>query len=82
MMKTVVVETEVQEDGRLRLDIPVDLPPGRVEVVLVIQPAETSGPPYPALAGRWRGLFPPDFDLDRALHEIRHAWEQEWEGFD
>ncbi len=78
-MKTVVVETEVQADGRLHLDVPTNLPPGKVEVVLVIQPLEPLAPPYPTLEGRWRNLFPPDFDLDAVLHEIRHAWEAEWE---
>ncbi len=32
------------------------------------------------LEGRWQGAFPPDFDLDQALQEIRGEWlkELEW----
>jgi hypothetical protein len=80
MMKTLTIETEVQTDGRLHLDLPTNLAPGKVEVVLVIQPQEPSAPPYPTLEGRWRDWFPTDFDLDSELQEIRHAWEHEWEG--
>ncbi len=29
------------------------------------------------LYGLWRGAFPEDFDLDGALSEIRHGWEQQ-----
>ncbi len=29
------------------------------------------------LAGRWQSYFPPDFDIDSALQEIRHEWEEE-----
>ena len=27
------------------------------------------------LYGIWRDKFPPDFDIDAALDEIRHGWE-------
>jgi hypothetical protein len=37
-MQTVTVEAEVDADGVLRLTVPVGLPAGKVEVVLVIQP--------------------------------------------
>lgn len=30
-----------------------------------------------SLRGSWRGKFPEDVDLDSALHEIRHEWEDE-----
>jgi hypothetical protein len=32
------------------------------------------------LRGRWQGKFP-DFDLDAALYEIRHEWEEELEEY-
>jgi hypothetical protein len=38
VMKTLTLEAEVSADGVLRLEAPVGLPPGRVEVVLVVQP--------------------------------------------
>lgn len=31
-----------------------------------------------SLYGIWEGHFPEDFDIDAALHEIRHEWEKEW----
>jgi hypothetical protein len=30
------------------------------------------------LYGIWRNQFSPDFDVDRALREIRQEWEHEW----
>lgn len=36
-MKTMTLEADVGQDGNLHLDILVDLPPGRVEVVVVLQ---------------------------------------------
>jgi hypothetical protein len=35
-MKTVLVEAEVSADRKLRLEVPCDLSPGRVEVLLTI----------------------------------------------
>ncbi len=37
-MKTMMVQAEVSSDGILKLEVPCDLTPGRVEVVLTIQP--------------------------------------------
>lgn len=31
-----------------------------------------------SLRGVWQKHFPEDFDIDKALHEIRHEWEKEW----
>ncbi len=31
-----------------------------------------------SLRGSWRGSFPEDFDIDSALHEIRHEREEEF----
>jgi hypothetical protein len=43
------------------------------------QGQEESGTPVPlSLRGLWQKHFPDDFDIDGALHEIRHDWEQEW----
>lgn len=30
------------------------------------------------LYGIWRNRFPPDFEIDAALNQIRRTWEQEW----
>jgi hypothetical protein len=37
-----------------------------------------AGRPPKSLYGIWEGHFPEDFDVDAALHEIRHEWEKEW----
>jgi hypothetical protein len=42
-MKTLTVEAEVASDGTLQVTVPSGLPPGRVEVVLVIQPKVQNG---------------------------------------
>lgn len=31
-----------------------------------------------SLRGAWRKYFLDDFDIDKALGEIRHEWEKEW----
>lgn len=41
-MQTITFETDVNQDGTLNICIPSGLPPGKVEVVLVIQPKESS----------------------------------------
>lgn len=73
-MKTLTLETEIASDGSLHLNIPAGLPPGKSEVVIVVQPLPQIQPPYVSLAGVWQDFFPPDFDIDQALHEIRHEW--------
>ncbi len=30
------------------------------------------------LSGIWNDAFSDDFDIDKELYEIRHAWEAEW----
>ena len=77
-MKTLTLETEIAPDGNIHLEIATGLPPGKAEVVVVVQPRLSSQPPYPSLAGIWQEFFPVDIDLDQALHEIRHEWEDEW----
>ncbi|MFI5459971.1 MAG: hypothetical protein ACHRXM_31510 [Isosphaerales bacterium] len=37
-MKTMTVQVEVTADRMLKVEVPCDLPPGQVEVVLTIQP--------------------------------------------
>jgi hypothetical protein len=44
-MRTMVVEGEVSADRVLRLEVPCDLSPGRVEVVLTIASGREAGTP-------------------------------------
>jgi hypothetical protein len=60
VMKTLTLEAEVSADGVLRLEAPVGLPPGRVEVVLVVQPtAEMNG----TIRTGYEWLLDPKYDL-------------------
>lgn len=52
-MKTMTVQAEVTADRMLKLEVPCDLPPGQVEVVLTIQPHRPL--PLPATID-WRHL--------------------------
>ena len=69
-MITMTVQTEITADGRLRIELPVDLPPGAADVVVVVQ----SNTPVRPVAGRsLSGLFArKDGPDDDALAYIRH----------
>jgi hypothetical protein len=75
-MTTLTVRSEIGEDGKLRLEVPCALPPGPIEVVLVVQPI--TGEPAPAARAR-SGLFvgrgPANLDLDALLEESNAHWK-------
>ncbi len=77
MVKTVTLRLDMPSDRTLHITLPPDVPNGPLEVVLVIAPTSLVDS-VSNLAGRWQAYFPSDFDLDSALHEIRHSWEKEW----
>ena len=72
MLKTLTLEADVTPNGLLRLDVPLGLPPGKVEVVLVVNPLYRPDLPRQAavssLEGIWQGFFPPNFDLGMAIN--------------
>lgn len=79
-MKTLTVNTEIENDGTIRLAVPSDLPPGPAEVVLVVQPRTAAGgPPYDTLKGILAGKIAQDFDVEAALEEMNRAWEESME---
>ncbi|MEP0889010.1 hypothetical protein [Leptolyngbya sp. FACHB-16] len=62
MMQTLTLIGQIDTNGHLRLDVPTALPPGEVELVLVINPAAPQTAPSPKydfsnLAGKlqWQG---------------------------
>jgi len=77
MVKTITLHLDTLGDRTLHISLPPDVPDGPLEIVLVIVPSPPAAP-TPGLAGRWQAYFPPDFDVDGALYEIRHEWEKEW----
>ena len=74
-MKTLTTQAEVQLNGHLVLDIPCDFPPGKIDVVLVMEtPVQKSAaPPYPSQRGILAGRFPENLDVEAALREIKAA---------
>jgi hypothetical protein len=80
-MTTVKVRGEINPDGKLRLEVPVDLPAGNAEVLVVIQPEVTNGHQKPSeqkMSAR-SGLFASDagrsLGVDAALDEMNNAWK-------
>jgi hypothetical protein len=79
-MRTVAFNGRVDSDGRLRFDLPVDLPPGPLEGVVVIQNApRNGGAPHKPLAGILQGVVNPDVDIEADLKEIKTAWKKRLE---
>jgi hypothetical protein len=78
-MKTIHEKAEVDASGRLRLDIACDLPPGPVEVVLVLTPGL---PQQTEAAIRWEdasGLGKEiweGIDAQAYVDALRSEWEQ------
>ena len=78
-MKTLEFQGEVGADGKLRVDMPTNLPPGPVEGVVVIHSlAPPPRPPYESLRGILQGQLP-DIDVVKALREISTAWKEDLE---
>ncbi len=83
-MKTITMRARITKDGVLRLEVPCDLPPGPAEVVLVVQPGDTtsvtkSDLPYRSLHGLWAGKLP-DVDTEADLQDMHRQWESSLEG--
>jgi len=75
-MKTVSFKTIIGRDGKLRINVPCDLPPGPAEGVVVVHPvAKAEGPPYDTLAGLLKGVFPDDIDIDAELEQMNQEWK-------
>ena len=53
-MKTMLGEAEITEERMLRIELPCDLPPGPVEVVVVVGPHLESGA---AASRHWDELY-------------------------
>jgi len=78
-MKTLEFQGEIGMDGKLRVDVPIDLPPGPVDAVLVVQTARAkSAPPYDTLGGAFTGLLP-DIEIDPILDEMNQQWRKKLE---
>lgn len=88
-MTTLTVRSNVDTDGTLRLEVPSGMPPGPVEVVVVVQPAMTSekasnsdrlGTEHEPRSLRARsGLFLnrclSEVDVEAVTEEMESAWK-------
>jgi hypothetical protein len=80
-MTTVKVHAEIGPDGKLRLEVPVGLPAGNAEVLVVVPPEATNGKPLHSARVECSrsGLFGSDagknLDVDAALKEMNEAWK-------
>lgn len=75
-MRTITLKAHVNDDGRLRLDLPADLPPGPVEVVVVIQPArEEASRSLRELRGLGKEIWQA-IDAQEYVNRLRDEWER------
>ena len=77
-MTTLQVRGEIDPDGTLRLAVPMNLPPGPAEVLIVVQPDAGPSPRPPASARS--GLFTrtPEsdaLDVDAVRRQINAGWQ-------
>ena len=76
-MKTITARGEVGADGKLRLELETALPAGPVDVVLVIQPAESpAGPPVFSATMFKEHRTPGEFDDPDPLANLERDWRQ------
>jgi hypothetical protein len=76
-MKTLKAQAEIGPDGKLRIEVLCDLPPGRTQAVVVL--GDTSSPqrpPFDTLSGILEGIGDPSFDVDAALREMNTHWQR------
>jgi hypothetical protein len=83
-MMTLTVRSEIGGDGKLRLEVPCQLPPGPVEVVLVVQstadnPSPGSSASRSARSGLFLGKGPRGVDLDAVTDEMNAEWKSKRE---
>jgi hypothetical protein len=81
-MTTMTLQAEIGPDGKLRLELPCNLPPGPAEVVVVVQPtanppvpAGPATPPFRARSGLFVGKAQSGGAIDAALAEMNALWQ-------
>ena len=72
-MQTLKLDAEISSDGHLRLDVPTQLPPGKTEVIIVVNPTGNDHGQqrdFSDLAGRlqWSG------DAVAEQRKLRDEW--------
>ena len=79
-MKTLNAQAEIGADGKLRIEVPCDLPPGQTQAVVVLGDSlSVQQPPFDPLSGILDGIADPNFDVDAALRELNAHWQRKAE---
>jgi hypothetical protein len=79
-METVTAQAEIGLDGKLRIEVSCDLPPGRTQAVVVLGDTPSGQqPPFDTLSGILDGIGDPNFDVDAALREMNAHWQRKAE---
>jgi len=80
-MKTLTAQAEIGPDGKLRIEVLCDLPPGRTQAVVVLgDTPSVQQPPFDTLSGILDGFADPNFDVDAALRDTTDSWQSRLRG--
>jgi hypothetical protein len=79
-MTTVKLNAKIDALGKLLLDVPVGLPPGGAEVIVVVQPEQdaerkSAATIISARSGLFDAKLLQHLDPDAALNEMNQAWK-------
>lgn len=73
-MQVLSLKSQVASDGHLHLDIPTNLAPGEVELVLVVNNVAAAPRNLSSLIGSGKGGFASAAEADVFLSRERDAW--------
>lgn len=73
-MRTITWGTEISENGYLRLEAAAGLPPGTVDVVLILQPSDGSSHSLKELRGLGRDVWAGE-DAQSDVTRLREEWD-------
>lgn len=78
-MQTIQMQATVGPDGKLRLEVPCQLPPGPAEVVIIVQPRNGQDAErkrsWGEFCGIAKGLWQ-DEDAQDYVNRLRDEWER------
>lgn len=76
-MQVLSLKTHISSDGHLHLDVPTNLTPGEVELVLVVNNVVKAASPcrFSGLIGIAKGGFASPGEADTFLNRERDSWD-------
>ncbi|HUT13583.1 MAG TPA: hypothetical protein VMY42_24055 [Thermoguttaceae bacterium] len=78
-MKTLKVDSEIDGQGLLRLEVSTGLPAGPAEVTLQVQPKAVSTAAGSARSGLFVNMSAEAIDPDAAIRELNAQWQAKLE---